>query len=111
MPGSLNAKQDHSASLDGAFLPVGLPWQVVSVQALPDFRVAVRFRDGLEGEVLMRGLIFGANAGVFASLRNPSLFATAHIEHHAVTWDGELDLAPDAMHAEISKNGRWTLGA
>lgn len=88
---------------------MGLPWQVVSVKTLPDFRVAVRFRDGLEGEVLMRGLIFGPDAGVFASLRDPSLFATAHVEHNAVTWDGELDLAPDAMHAEISKNGRWAV--
>jgi hypothetical protein len=111
MPSPLNAKQNQPASLDGVFLPAGLPWQVVSVKALPSFRLAVRFRDGTEGEVLMRGLIFGANAGVFASLRDPSLFASARVEHHAVTWDGELDLAPDAMHAEISKNGRWALGA
>ena len=88
MPRSLNAKQDHPASLDGAFAPTGLPWQVTSVEALPDFRMTVRFRDGLEGDVLMRGLIFGANAGVFAALRDPSIFATARIEHHAVTWDG-----------------------
>jgi Protein of unknown function (DUF2442) len=111
MPSSLNAKQDRPASIDSASAPVGLPWQVVTVKALPDFRVAVRFRDGLEGEVQMRGLIFGANAGVFAALREPALFATARIEHHAVTWDGELDLAPDAMHAEISKNGRWAPSA
>jgi Protein of unknown function (DUF2442) len=111
MPNSLNAKQDHPASIDSASAPFGLPWQVMSVKALPDFRIAVRFRDGLEGEVQMRGLIFGPNAGVFASLRDTALFATARIEHHAVTWDGELDLAPDAMHAEISKNGRWVFAA
>ena len=26
-----------------------------------------------------------------------------------VTWPGELDLAPDAMHTEIKKNGCWVL--
>ena len=111
MPSPLNARQDHPASLDSAAAPFGLPWQVVSVKPLPDFCLAVRFRDGLEGEVLMRGLIFGPHAGVFASLRDPSLFATAHVEHNAVAWDGELDLAPDAMHAAISRNGRWVLDA
>jgi hypothetical protein len=27
----------------------------------------------------------------------------------AVTWPGEIDLAPDAMHDEIKKNGKWVL--
>jgi hypothetical protein len=26
-----------------------------------------------------------------------------------VTWPGELDLASDAMHSEIKKNGQWLL--
>jgi hypothetical protein len=26
-----------------------------------------------------------------------------------VTWPGELDLAPDAMHDELQKNGGWLL--
>jgi Protein of unknown function (DUF2442) len=111
MPSPLNAKQDRAASVGKEFVPVGLPWQVMSVKAQPDFCLSVRFHDGLEGEVRMRGLIFGSGAGVFASLRDPSIFATARVEHHAVTWDGELDLAPDAMHAEITKNGRWVLDA
>jgi len=27
----------------------------------------------------------------------------------AVTWPGEIDLAPDAMYAEITATGAWTL--
>jgi len=27
----------------------------------------------------------------------------------AVTWPGELDLAPDAMHAAIRRTGVWVL--
>ena len=40
-------------------------------------------------------------AGVFARLAEPSLFAQVFVEHGAVTWPGEIDLAPDAMYAEI----------
>jgi hypothetical protein len=31
------------------------------------------------------------------------------IEHGAVTWPGELDLAPDAMHDAIRQHGVWVL--
>jgi hypothetical protein len=27
-----------------------------------------------------------------------------------VTWPGEIDLAPDAMYAEIKQGGHWILG-
>lgn len=82
---------------------------VVEVRALDGFRLHVRFYDGTEGEVEMSGLIFGADAGVFAQLANPVRFAEAHVQYGAVTWPGELDLAPDAMYAEIKKSGKWTL--
>jgi hypothetical protein len=31
------------------------------------------------------------------------------VEHGAVTGPGELDLAPDAMYAEIRNNAQWML--
>jgi hypothetical protein len=31
------------------------------------------------------------------------------VEYGAVTWPGEIDLAPDAMYAEFKKNGEWKL--
>ena len=43
------------------------------------------------------------SAGVFAGLSDPSLFKQVFIEHGAVTWPGEIDLAPDAMYAGIKK--------
>jgi hypothetical protein len=48
-------------------------------------------------------------AGVFAALADPDVFAQGHVEFGAVTWPGEIDLAPDAMHDEIEKNGVWIL--
>jgi hypothetical protein len=31
------------------------------------------------------------------------------VTHGAVTWPGEIDLAPDAMYAEIKRGGHWIL--
>jgi hypothetical protein len=33
----------------------------------------------------------------------------AHLEYGVVTWPGEIDLAPDAMHDAVKKSGRWIL--
>jgi hypothetical protein len=49
------------------------------------------------------------NAGVFAALRDETVFRRVFLEYGAVTWPGEIDLAPDAMYEEIKKNGVWLL--
>jgi len=84
-----------------------MPWRVVTVEALPGFRLHVRFVDGTEGEADLSALIHSSGAGVFAALADPALFAQAFVEHGAVTWPGEIDLAPDAMYAAIKKSGTW----
>ena len=45
----------------------------------------------------------------FAALADPDVFAPVYVDLGVVTWPGEIDLAPDAMHAEIKKNGIWRL--
>lgn len=106
-PQSLPEK-DSSASVVPPVQP-HMPWRVVKVQPLSDFRLHVRFLDGLEGTVDMVALIHSSTAGVFATLADPARFAQAFVVHGAVTWPGEIDLAPDAMYAEIKKLGRWVL--
>lgn len=85
------------------------PWRVVEVHTLPGYRLMVRFTDGTTGEVDLSCLIMGDKAGIFASLRDPVLFAKAYVEYGVVMWPGEIDLAPDAMYDEIKKQGRWVL--
>jgi hypothetical protein len=86
-----------------------MPWRVAALEVLPGFRLRVRFMDGTEGTVDLTALIQSPGAGVFAALADPSIFAQARVEHGAVTWPGEVDLAPDAMYAEIKKAGTWVL--
>lgn len=86
-----------------------VPWTVVDVRPLPGHRLKVRFVDGTEGEVDASRLILGPDAGVFQALRDPKLFAQVGLDHGAVTWSGNLDLAPDAMYDEIKAKGRWVI--
>jgi len=85
------------------------PWRVREAHAQADYRLSVRFIDGLSGIVDMSALIASPEAGVFARLRDRELFAQVRVQHGAVTWPGELDLAPDAMHAAIKEHGEWKL--
>lgn len=82
-------------------------WRVAEVKALSGYQLQVRFLDGMEGLIDMSRLIFSDEAGVFASLRDAALFAKAYLELGAVTWPGEIDLAPDAMYREIKQHGKW----
>lgn len=83
--------------------------RVVTVSARGDFTLAVEFEDGLKGVVDCRNLVFGARSGVFAQLQDPQSFVLVHVECGAVTWPGELDLAPDAMYDAIQRDGCWIL--
>lgn len=78
------------------------PWSVTAVQPLADFRLEVKFADGTQGIVDMVHFLT-RECGVFKPLREVALFNQAHVDNGAVTWPGELDLAPDRMHEELSK--------
>jgi Protein of unknown function (DUF2442) len=67
----------------------------------------MRFNDGTAGTVEIADFINSDAAGVFAALRDEKLFRQAKVALGAVTWPGELDLAPDAMHREIKAHGKW----
>ncbi len=78
-----------------------MPWRVAAVEAMPDFRLRVHFVDGTEGTVNLDALVHSRGAGVFAQLADSAHFAQVFVKHGAVSWPGEIDLAPDAMYAEI----------
>ena len=86
-----------------------VPWRLTGVEALSGYRLKVRFQDGLEGLVDLSALVLSENAGVFAALRDETVFRRVFLEYGAVTWPGEIDLAPDAMYEEIKQSGTWVL--
>jgi hypothetical protein len=99
-----DASQDRAVGLRRS-----TPWHVVDVTALPDYTISVTFSDGVAGFVHLSGIINSDKAGVFAALRDDAVFKKVYLEHGAVTWPGELDIAPDAMYDEIKARGEWVL--
>ncbi len=83
------------------------PWRLTEVKPLENYKLEVSFIDGLHGFVEMRQLILSKNAGVFAQLQDIQKFNSLSIQHGVVTWDCEVDLAPDTMHDGIKRNGTW----
>jgi hypothetical protein len=81
-------------------------WDVVAVEPVSTLVLAVRFEDGTEGKVRFETSHL---SGVFEALKTPEVFRQARVEDGAVTWPGEIDLAPDAMYREIKLTGEWVL--
>ena len=83
-----------------------MEYDVVDVQPVTPMALQVRFADGTAGQVRFEPSHL---TGVFEALKDPIVFAQARIEAGAVTWPGDIDLAPDAMYAEIKSHGLWVL--
>lgn len=81
-------------------------WNVTTVDSPQHLVLKVKFEDGLEGFVRFK---LSHLTGVFEALKDENYFKQVFIQYGAITWPGELDIAPDAMHAEIKKNGEWVL--
>ena len=103
-----NPEENISVEIVPAVIPKA-PWRIATVSPLPGYRLSVCFNDGTEGTVSMSGLIHSPAAGVFEVLRDEILFSKVSLHFGAVTWSGELDLAPDAMHEAICRTGEFVL--
>lgn len=101
--------QEHRAAELVPPVRASAPWRVAAVEALPGFRLHVRFNDGAVGVVDMAAFLKSGAAGVFAVLQDESLFRQVKVSLGAVSWPGDLDLAPDAMHAAVEERGTWVL--
>lgn len=86
-----------------------MPWRISEVKPLNNYRLQVQFLHGLQGFVDLSDFLNNGKSGVFETLKDESYFNKVYVEHGVVTWPGELDLAPDAMYAEIKKNGEWII--
>jgi hypothetical protein len=80
--------------------------KIIHVEALPDWRLQVRFSDGTSGVVSLKDRLFGP---VFEPLKDPAFFAKVSVdEFGAVCWPNGADLAPDALYETIRGNAKVT---
>lgn len=81
-------------------------WDVIEATPEDHLTVFVRFVDGVSGKVRF---LPSHLTGVFKPLAQVDFFNKVFINDGVVTWPGEIDLAPDAMHDEIELHGEWVL--
>ena len=75
-------------------------FKAVEVKALPNYRIWLRYGDGMEGEADLSRF---AGRGVFKRWDDAAFFDQVHIgPGGAIAWDDEIDLCPDTLYMEIS---------
>jgi len=77
-----------------------LPMKVSECQPLDNFRVYLRFDNGVSGEVDLSHL---RGKGVFAAWEDPRVFNKVLVTSQgALEWPGEIDLCPDALYLRLA---------
>ncbi len=83
-----------------------MKWDVIDVKKIAPLALRVQFADGTIGMVKFENSHL---TGVFEALKNSDTFDQVHIDNGVVAWPGDIDLAPDAMYAQIQSQGEWVL--
>jgi hypothetical protein len=80
---------------------------VIEVKPLHDYRLWLRFEDGLEGEIDLENELIGR---VFEPLREPSAFAQVRVDREigTIVWPNGADMAPETLYELIEKNSTAT---
>ena len=72
----------------------------VEVKALPNYKIWLRYSDGVEREVDLSQLV---ERGVFSAWNDYREFEKVHISpKHSVAWNNQLDLCPNNLYLEIT---------
>ena len=72
----------------------------VEVKALSQYRIWLRYDDGVQGEVDLSDV---AGRGVFQAWANPTVFAAVRLgARGAIEWQPDLDLCPDALYLRLT---------
>ena len=75
---------------------------VTGAQPLDNYRLRLRFEDGIEGVVDLSSTL--SFRGVFEPLRDPSFFKQVGVDPElgTVIWPNGADLDPDVLYANVT---------
>jgi hypothetical protein len=72
----------------------------VEVKALPNFRIWLRYDDGVAGELDLSDL---AGRGVLKAWNDRAFFDSVHLAPHgAIEWGNDIDICPDAAYLRLT---------
>ena len=74
--------------------------KIISVEVLSDYRLKLRYDDGVEGVVDLSAKV---GKCVFKAWEDPEFFKQVRLgDFGQPEWPGEIDLCPDALYLEIT---------
>lgn len=74
--------------------------RLIEVKALPQYRLWLKYDDGVHGEVDVSDLV---GRGVFQAWNDLAVFRAVRLgSHGAIEWSPDLDLCPDAMYLRLT---------
>jgi hypothetical protein len=83
--------------------------KLVSLRVLENYRILLRFNDGVEGEI---DFSEKPRRGVFACWNDYDFFRRAYVsEFGALAWPGDLDLCPNALWLRVTGKAPEELNA
>jgi len=79
--------------------------RIVEARYAGDYRIWLRFADGVEGEVDLESELWGE---MFEPLKDKTLFASFQLypERSTIFWANEADLAPEFLYAKTRESSR-----
>ncbi len=74
--------------------------QLITAEALSNFRVRLSYDDGITGEVDLSPLV---GRGVFAAWNDVASFNQVRIgEFGELVWDNNIELCPDSLYLQVT---------
>ena len=74
---------------------------VIEAKYLSDYKVWLRFNDGLSGEIDLSAELDGP---IFEPLKNISYFSQFTIRYNTISWDNGADFAPEFLWGKIAQH-------
>lgn len=78
---------------------------VVSAVYDSDYKIRLKFDDGVSGIVDLNDLLCGDNAGVFEVLKDQDKFRDFEVVNYTLCWGDDLDLAPEYLYDLLTQKG------
>ncbi len=72
---------------------------IVEADYISDYKVSLKFNDGLEKCVDLQPTIFKDHRKVFEPLRNKNYFKNFKTNLNTITWENEADFAPEYLYS------------
>lgn len=104
MPSQTTTKENPTTGV----IPAA-PWRIQTVSVLPNYQLALTFRDGTTGIADFSAIRTSSIPGIYAPLKNAELFAQVQIELGVLTWPNGADIDPAWLHENLSQRQLWSI--